>query len=147
MFLAGFIEIPAYLLNIVLLQCLGRRLSMSGSTFLAGLALLITVGVPKGILIYSLLVSLFHKESKKSLIIFVALGLRGLFIALTLTSKFFISMAFMTAYQYAIELYPTYIRTLGLNCSNACARVGVLAASYMPVLVTVYRCILYLNLI
>ena len=48
-FLAGFIEIPAYFLNIVLLQCLGRRLSMSGSTFLAGLALLVTLGVPKGI--------------------------------------------------------------------------------------------------
>ena len=133
-FLAAFIEIPAYLLNIVLLQCLERRLSMSGSTFLVGLDLLITLGVSKGISIYSCLVSFFHKQSKhvqqtidigyKKLCTGVNITHHHLCcfrfkrIVSSLDRKFFITMAFLTAYQYANELYPTYIRTLGLLCSS-----------------------------
>ena len=60
----------------------------------------------------------------------------GLLATLTLTSKFFITMAFATAYQYTTELYPTVIRAVGLSCGNFWARAGAVVATYMPLMVT-----------
>ena len=58
-------------------------------------------------------------------------------VVLTIASKFFITMAFGTAWQYTTELYPTVIRALGLTSCNLVARIGALVAPYLPLLVMV----------
>ena len=57
--------------------------------------------------------------------------------ALTLISKFFIVMAFCTAYQYSTELYPTVIRACGLVTCNTGARLGTIVAPFLPLLVCI----------
>lgn len=56
-------------------------------------------------------------------------------IVFALIGKFCIMASFSMAYIYALEVYPTSIRSTGLNMCSTFARVASVLASYVGMLV------------
>lgn len=94
--ISGGVELPGYLLCLVLLNRLGRRIMLSGSMILAG-------------------ISCFLCPFFNNVMVVTCLAIAG---------KFFISIAFAVIFIFTAELFPTCIRTIGLGLSSFCARIG-----------------------
>ncbi|KAK7107420.1 organic cation transporter protein-like [Littorina saxatilis] len=116
--LAGAVEIPAYLLCIVLLNRVGRRLPLIVTMYLGGLACILSGVIPK------------HTEA-----------LQTATIVLAMVGKFGITASYGIIYLAAAEVFPTVVRNIGMGVSSMSARIGgILApiilesASVLPVL-------------
>lgn len=96
----GIIEFPAYMLCLVILYFIGRRLPLAFMYFLGGVALLLTLAMPAGQAV---------------------LGMASL-------GKFGIICAFAIIYVHAAELFPTVVRNTGLGSSSSFARIGSMLA-------------------
>ena len=94
-FISAAVEIPAYAINLLILNQpkIGRRLALCFPLMVAGLVLTITIFVPK--------------------------DQTGLLITLSMLGKLAITSAYGVVYVYAAEIYPTVIRNIGLGaCST-----------------------------
>eukprot|EP00095_Tigriopus_kingsejongensis_P003154 snap_masked-scaffold791_size96783-processed-gene-0.6 protein:Tk03154 transcript:snap_masked-scaffold791_size96783-processed-gene-0.6-mRNA-1 annotation:"organic cation" len=98
--LVSLAEIPGYTLSYWTMEKLGRRVSVSGSLFIGGLACILGPFVPDRI--------------------------PWLSVALFLIGKMGVTCAFGTIYLFTSELYPTTLRTLGVGFSSMCGRIGAI---------------------
>ncbi len=60
-----------------------------------------------------------------------------LVISIAMFGKFAITTSFSMAWAYSIEIYPTSIRSLGVNACSTAARVSGIASAYIGVLVSI----------
>ncbi|XP_047517117.1 organic cation transporter protein-like isoform X3 [Pieris napi] len=102
--LTALVEIPGYCLSVLTLDRFGRKASIMTAFFVCGLSLL---GLP------------FIPEQRT---------------ALTMVSKFMISMVFASIYIYTIELFPTRVRQSMISSCSAIGRIGSTAAPLTPLL-------------
>lgn len=94
-FISAAVEIPAYAINLMILNKpkIGRRLALCLPLMVAGLALTITIFVPK--------------------------DQTGLLITLSMVGKLAITSAYGVVYVFSAEIYPTVIRNVGIGaCST-----------------------------
>ncbi len=57
--ISGAVEIPAYLFCQLTMNRLGRRWTLSGTMILGGIALLLTMAIPKGLHVFDMYLSIF----------------------------------------------------------------------------------------
>ncbi|CAH1796652.1 unnamed protein product [Owenia fusiformis] len=108
-FISGAVEVPAYILCIILLQTFGRRWPLCIFLCTCGVALIACAFTPDKVNGYDL---------------------GWLLILLTMIGKFGITGSFGTVFLYAPELYPTNIRNSGMGVASVAARIGGILAPY-----------------
>lgn len=108
-FLAGVLEIPAYLLGFVLVNRFGRRFMYCSTFQLAAVCSFAILIVPKSNILLS----------------------GWLSPTLAVTGKFFITIAFAIAYLYTAELFPTMVRNVAVNVGSMGGRFGSISAPYI----------------
>ncbi|CAD6992297.1 organic cation transporter protein [Ceratitis capitata] len=111
--ISGAVEIPAFTFLLLTLNRWGRRTILCGCMLVAGLALLLTITVPK--------------ESN------------WLMITLAMTGKFAITASYGTVYVFSAEQFPTVVRNVGLGASSMMARVGGILAPFINMLGNYWR--------
>ena len=105
--LLGIIEIPAYLMNMVLLECMPRR---TAALRIAALQTL-CIGI-------NLTISLWGSETT----------IRRLTVPLAMCSKALCSISFGCIWVWAPEIYPAQLRTVGVAVNSQCARAASMIA-------------------
>ncbi|XP_077314839.1 solute carrier family 22 member 20-like [Lithobates pipiens] len=98
----GSIDLPAKLGGALLMSCIGRRVTQSGSLILAGVALLCNAFLPQDLRIVRVVLAVFGKGCLAS--------------------------SFCCAYLYSSELFPTVIRQSGMGVVAMNARMGSMVA-------------------
>uniref|UniRef100_A0A674G6W1 Major facilitator superfamily (MFS) profile domain-containing protein n=1 Tax=Taeniopygia guttata TaxID=59729 RepID=A0A674G6W1_TAEGU len=98
----GAVDIPAKLLSVLVISCLGRRPAQGGSLALAGLCILANIFVPS--------------------------ELPTLRMAFAVVGKGALAASFNCAYIFTGELFPTIIRQTGMGLGGTMARVGSMVA-------------------
>lgn len=108
--LSGFVEIPAYALNLLVLNrpFIGRRLALSGCLTVGGLALFATLFIPS--------------------------DQTGILIGLTTLGKLAITASYGVVYIFSAEIFPTEVRNIGMGASSMCARIGGILCPYLNLL-------------
>lgn len=112
LFLAGAVELPSYLVGCLAMDRIGRKKTCAPSLLLAGVACMLIIVVPADI--------------------------EALAIALCMTGKFAIAIAFGLIYLYTCELYPTIIRSLAVGSGSMMCRVGSVVAPFCVYLAEVW---------
>ncbi|KAI6178473.1 putative transporter [Aphelenchoides besseyi] len=108
--LSGLVEVPSYLFSPFLLNCLGRRLFVSGGHFLTAAAF---IGL------------MFVNNTTFSLILW-------------LIGKFAISCCFTSLFVYASELFPTSLRNGCMGVAVFMAKVGSIFAPFTRTLANIW---------
>ncbi|XP_035668644.1 organic cation transporter protein-like [Branchiostoma floridae] len=106
--ISGFVEIPAYLISIYILDKFGRRCSLSSLMVVGGVACIVAFFIPK--------------------------HLFWLTTTLAMIGKFCITATFAIVYIFTAEIYPTVIRQIGLGMGAMMARVGGIIAPFIDLL-------------
>ncbi|KAL1138781.1 hypothetical protein AAG570_008843 [Ranatra chinensis] len=96
LFVMGLVEIPSYVMTVLVLDRTGRRCLTSSLMIVGGFACLLTAFLPKG------------WGTVSTAIIFVG--------------KFCIAGSFAVIYNYSAELFPTVLRNTALGVGSMCAR-------------------------
>merc|ERR1719220_1896472 len=109
-FISGFVEVPAVVAILPLLNRLGRVKCYCG-TFIAG-------GICCGLVA---LISFIFKAGTHV----------WLPVTIAMIGKFLISMTFAIAYLYTAELFPTSVRNVAVGAASTFARVGSMSAPYI----------------
>ncbi|XP_054474719.1 solute carrier family 22 member 16 [Anoplopoma fimbria] len=112
LFLAGAVELPSYLVGCFAMDRIGRKNTCAPALLLAGVACMLIIVVPADI--------------------------NALAIALSMTGKFAIAIAFGLIYLYTCELYPTIIRSLAVGSGSMMCRVGSVVAPFCVYLADVW---------
>ncbi|XP_008296475.1 solute carrier family 22 member 16 [Stegastes partitus] len=112
LFLAGAVELPSYLVGCFAMDRIGRKKTCAPALLLAGVACMLIIVVPADI--------------------------EALAIALCMTGKFAIAIAFGLIYLYTCELYPTIIRSLAVGSGSMMCRVGSVVAPFCVYLADVW---------
>ncbi|TNN68602.1 Solute carrier family 22 member 16 [Liparis tanakae] len=112
LFLAGAVELPSYLVGCFAMDRIGRKKTCAPSLILAGISCMLIIVVPADI--------------------------DAVAIALAMTGKFAIAIAFGLIYLYTCELYPTTIRTLAVGSGSMMCRVGSVVAPFCVYLADVW---------
>lgn len=107
-------EVPGYFLVLVLLNRLGRRLSLSGSLLIAGMACIVTAAMSA---------STGTAEN----------GLARL--SAMLVGKFAVTISFTVLYLYTTEIFPTSMRNGLMSICSTIGRIGSMLAPQTPLLV------------
>ncbi|XP_074649098.1 organic cation transporter protein-like [Tubulanus polymorphus] len=104
-FIFGAIEIPAYLLIILIINKVGMRWPLAGCLILGGVVCLAVTALPHD-----------YKSVKT---------------ALAMIGKFAISASFGIIYVFSAELFPTVVRNVGVGSGSMCARIGGVVAPFI----------------
>ncbi|XP_047429799.1 solute carrier family 22 member 16 [Mugil cephalus] len=112
LFLAGAVEVPSYLVGCFAMDRIGRKKTCAPALILAGVACMLIIVVPPDI--------------------------EPLAIALSMTGKFAIAIAFGLIYLYTCELYPTIIRSLAVGSGSMMCRVGSVVAPFCVYLADIW---------
>ncbi|XP_031560862.1 solute carrier family 22 member 15-like [Actinia tenebrosa] len=111
-FIAALFEAVGMLIGIYLFNWFGRKKSIVGSLWVAGVAAIIAA-----------VLSQYDDESDGYL--------AGKILTSMVVGKLFITIAFDGVFIYASELFPTVIRNTAMGSSSAAARVGSACAPYI----------------
>lgn len=101
-FISGAVEIPAYIFLLLTLNRWGRKTILAGTMTLSGVALLISVVLPKDMAHFGTYM--------------VQIGKMG------------ITASYGTIYVFSVEQFPTVIRNVALGAASMSARVGGILA-------------------
>ncbi|XP_035534263.1 solute carrier family 22 member 16 [Morone saxatilis] len=112
LFLAGLVELPSYMVGCFAMDRIGRKKTCAPALLLAGIACMLIIVVPADIQVLA--------------------------IALSMTGKFAIAIAFGLIYLYTCELYPTIIRSLAVGSGSMMCRVGSVVAPFCVYLAEVW---------
>jgi len=105
---SGAVEIPAYTFLLLTLNRWGRKCILCTCMVTAGIALLLTMLVPK--------------------------DMNWLMVALAMIGKLAITSSYGTVYIFSVEQFPTVIRNAGLGAASTSARMGSIFAPVINVL-------------
>ncbi|CAH1251990.1 SLC22A5 [Branchiostoma lanceolatum] len=106
--ISGFIEIPAYLMSIVILNKFGRRWPLCMLLLIGGVACIVAFFIPK--------------------------HLSWMTTTLAMIGKFCITASFAVIYIFSAEIFPTVVRQIGMGMSSMSARVGGMVAPFVNLL-------------
>ncbi|XP_068199016.1 solute carrier family 22 member 16 [Antennarius striatus] len=112
LFLVGLVELPSYLIGCFAMDRIGRKKTCAPALLLAAVACMLIIVVPNDI--------------------------EALAIALSMTGKFAVAIAFGLIYLYTCELYPTIIRSLAVGTGSMMCRVGSVVAPFCVYLADVW---------
>ncbi|XP_028398773.1 solute carrier family 22 member 5-like [Dendronephthya gigantea] len=115
--LTSIVELPSNILCIFVANRYGRKKTVIVGLIVACIAALISVAIP-------------DDQSND--------GYTGGRIFLAVLAKFFINMAFSGIYIWSTELFPTFIRGMGVSTSSSAARIGSFSASYIVWLIRIH---------
>uniref|UniRef100_A0A3B5AG31 Solute carrier family 22 member 5-like n=1 Tax=Stegastes partitus TaxID=144197 RepID=A0A3B5AG31_9TELE len=115
-FLSAVIEVPAYIIALLLLQHCSRHFCQSSTLFLAGVMILCARLIP---------------IERQGLCRF-------------LVGKFGITSAFCVVYAVTSELFPTVIRNTAMGCCSMAARIGTIIAPFIIYLGNYVRALPYI---
>lgn len=107
-FLNGLMEIPAYIICMIVLKTVGRKLPYCVMLGIGGLALLCTIAIPK---------DYFYNNWP--------------IVVLAMIGKLCITGTFAVMYVWSSEIYPTVVRSVGVGSSSVWARLGGIVAPYV----------------
>ncbi|XP_034238416.1 organic cation transporter protein [Thrips palmi] len=110
---SGVVEIPGYIMLLLLLNRWGRKGTLCLALIVAGVALLLTLLVPA--------------------------NTDWLVITLAMIGKMTITASYGTLYIFTAEQFPTVIRNVGLGAASTSARVGGVLAPYFNLLADYWR--------
>ena len=122
--ITGLVDLPSYLVPVVMLRLTGRRITTMSLFFLTGIALLLVLVVPEGnvhtinFLIPCIICLSFNVDNATWIVSFAMLG------------RFGISATYSVVTLYTAELYPTEIRSSALGTCSTWAHVGSITAPY-----------------
>ncbi|XP_067145243.1 organic cation transporter protein-like [Centruroides vittatus] len=103
-FIAGAVEFPAYVVSIIVIKHIGRKIPLMAAMIIGGLACLLIIPIPN----YLLWVK----------------------ITLAMVGKFCLTASFGIIYVFSAELFPTVVRNVGVGSSSTFARVGSIVAPF-----------------
>ncbi|XP_033494561.2 solute carrier family 22 member 4 [Epinephelus lanceolatus] len=104
-FLSALVEVPAYIVALLLLKYCSRHFCQSSTLFLGGFMILCV-----------------HLIPMDSLSVPVVLEILG---------KFAITSAFCVVYSTTSELFPTVIRNTAMGCCSMAARIGTIVSPFI----------------
>uniref|UniRef100_A0A3Q1EVZ4 Solute carrier family 22 member 4 n=1 Tax=Acanthochromis polyacanthus TaxID=80966 RepID=A0A3Q1EVZ4_9TELE len=104
-FLSAVVEVPAYIIALLLLQRCSRHFCQSSTLFLAGVMILCVRLIP------------------------IDIPAVGVF--LEMVGKFGITSAFCVVYAVTSELFPTVIRNTAMGCCSMAARIGTIISPFI----------------
>ncbi|XP_046846066.1 solute carrier family 22 member 15-like [Xenia sp. Carnegie-2017] len=120
--LSSIVELPSNVLSIISANRFGRKKTVIVGLLLAFVASIISVLIP-------------GNRSDD--------GYTATRIIMSVLAKFFINMSFSGIYIWSTELFPTFIRGMGVSTSSAAARLGSFSASYIVWLIRVHPMLPY----
>ncbi|XP_066269649.1 organic cation transporter protein-like [Branchiostoma lanceolatum] len=106
--MSGFVEIPAYLISIYLLDKFGRRWPLCILLVFGGVSCIVAFFIPK--------------------------SLGWLTTTLAMTGKFCITATFGIVYVFSAEIFPTVVRQIGIGMASMSSRVGGIVAPFVNLL-------------
>nr|XP_033494561.1 solute carrier family 22 member 4-like [Epinephelus lanceolatus] len=104
-FLSALVEVPAYIVALLLLKYCSRHFCQSSTLFLGGFMILC--------------VHLIPMDSQSVPVVLEILG------------KFAITSAFCVVYSTTSELFPTVIRNTAMGCCSMAARIGTIVSPFI----------------
>lgn len=117
-FLSALTEVPAYIIALIMLRFLARRICQSTTLFVGGVMILCVHLIP------------FDQP---------AVG-----VVLEMLGKFGITSAFCIVYAVSSELFPTVIRNTAMGCCSMAARVGTIISPFIIYLGQIYKALPYI---
>ncbi|KAL5010530.1 hypothetical protein ScPMuIL_012835 [Solemya velum] len=105
-FVAGGVEIPAYIMCILLLNRVGRRRPLFATMIVGGAGCIASAFIHRNDLVW-------------------------LKVSLAMVGKFGITASYGIIYLMAAELFPTVVRNIGMGISSMFARIGGMLAPYI----------------
>ncbi|CAI5642975.1 unnamed protein product [Oreochromis niloticus] len=117
-FLSAVVEVPAYIIALVLLKYCARRFCQSSTLFLGGVMILCVHLIP--------------------------IGLPGVAVFLEMLGKFGITSAFCVVYAVTSELFPTVIRNTAMGICSMAARIGTIISPFIIYLGQEFKALPYI---
>ncbi|XP_033833989.1 solute carrier family 22 member 4-like [Periophthalmus magnuspinnatus] len=117
-FISAATEVPAYIIALILLRFLARRICQSSTLFIGGAMILCVHLIP--------------------------FDLPAVGVFLEMLGKFGITSAFCIVYAVSSELFPTVIRNTAMGCCSMAARVGTIVSPFIIYLGRFYKSLPYI---
>ncbi|XP_072302185.1 solute carrier family 22 member 4-like [Eucyclogobius newberryi] len=117
-FISGLTEVPAYIIALLMLKFLARRICQSTTLFTGGVMILFVHLIPIDI---------------------PAIG-----VFLEMLGKFGLTAAFCIIYAISSELFPTVIRNTAMGCCSMAARIGTIMSPFIIYLGRFYKSLPYI---
>ncbi|XP_070773232.1 solute carrier family 22 member 4-like [Enoplosus armatus] len=117
-FLSAVIEVPAYIIALLLLQYCSRHLCQSSTLLLGGVMILCVNLIP--------------------------IDLPGVSVFLEMLGKFGITSSFCVVYAVSSELFPTVIRNTAMGCCSMAARIGTIVSPFIIYLGQYFKALPYI---
>lgn len=117
-FLSAVVEVPAYMITLLLLQYCSRHFCQSSTLFLGGTMILCVHLLPINLPIVPVI--------------------------LEILGKFGMTSAFCVVYAITSELFPTVIRNTAMGCCSMAARIGTIIAPFIIYLGQYYKALPYI---
>ncbi|KAM3602211.1 uncharacterized protein V6R79_026308 [Siganus canaliculatus] len=117
-FLSAVIEVPAYIIALLLLKYCSRHFCQSSTLFLGGVMILCVHLIP--------------------------IDLPAVSVLLEMVGKFGMTSAFCVVYSVSSELFPTVIRNTAMGCCSMAARVGTIVSPFIIYLGRYYKALPYI---
>ncbi|KAF5303703.1 hypothetical protein FQR65_LT00847 [Abscondita terminalis] len=108
--ICGAVELPSIFFLLMTLNRWGRKYVLCGSMATAGVALMLTLVVPKD----------YHWAT----------------VTLAMIGKLAITSSYSIMYIFSAEIFPTVVRNAGLGLSSMCARIGSISAPFINLTVS-----------
>ncbi|XP_037603943.1 solute carrier family 22 member 4-like [Sebastes umbrosus] len=117
-FLSAVVEVPAYIIALLLLQFCSRHFCQSSTLFLGGVMILCVHLIPVDLQIVPVI--------------------------LEILGKFGMTSAFCVVYTFTSELFPTVIRNTAMGCCSMAARIGTIMSPFVIYLGQYYKALPYM---
>ncbi|XP_040038523.2 solute carrier family 22 member 4 [Gasterosteus aculeatus] len=117
-FLSAVVEVPAYIIALLLLKYCGRHFCQSSTLFFGGVFILLVHLIPTDI--------------------------ASIPVVLEILGKFCMTSSFCVVYTYTSEIFPTVVRNTAMGCCSMAARIGTITAPFIIYLAKYYKALPYI---
>uniref|UniRef100_A0A672I782 Solute carrier family 22 member 4-like n=1 Tax=Salarias fasciatus TaxID=181472 RepID=A0A672I782_SALFA len=117
-FISAVIEVPAYLIALILLQYCSRHFCQSSTLLLGGIMIFCVNLIP--------------------------IGSPGVAVFLEMLGKFGITAAFCVMFSVTSDLFPTVLRNTAMGCCSMSARIGTIISPFIIYLGQYYKALPYI---
>lgn len=117
-FLSAVTEVPAYIIALIMLKFLARRICQSTTLLVGGVMILCVHLIP--------------------------INLPAIGVFLEMLGKFGITAAFCIVYTVSSEVFPTVIRNTAMGCCSMAARAGTIISPFIIYLSQIYKSLPYI---